>query len=168
MLQCSLLLTQKFHATTSVEPAFGGSGSRDAYACLKQEARLPLRTHLRICMLLRMVRFWYSNSFPEEQCTVYRSPSNTMASWRSGGLPPEKFSLSKLSTMLKNAPSENRRDRKSSVKRAILTSPAPMDEGRGGSCHSCFQRKRPWVESYRWKGLLHIVIDMVYLLFAQK
>ena len=34
-------------------------------------ARLPVRAHLCLCMLLHKGRFWSLNSFPEEQCLVY-------------------------------------------------------------------------------------------------
>ena len=37
-------------------------------------------------------RFRSVNSFPEEQCLVYLSPSDGMVVWGPGGLPPEKFS----------------------------------------------------------------------------
>ena len=47
-------------------------------------ARLPLRTHLYICMFLHKGRYWFSNSFVEGQNVVYWSHNSTTLSWGLG------------------------------------------------------------------------------------
>ena len=74
-----------------------------------------MRTHLCIYMFLHRARLWSLNSFPEEQCLMNLSPSNTTIIWGSGGFPPDKVSLTKLSIMPENPSSADRRDGKSSV-----------------------------------------------------
>ena len=60
-------------------------------------------------------RFWFSNSFLEEQYLVNWSHSNTMINSGAWGLHPEKFPRTKLPTTLGNVSSEDKGDGQSSV-----------------------------------------------------
>ena len=93
--------------------------SKDSCVYQSKRARLPLRLHLCISMFLHRGRFSSSNSFPEEQCLVYWSLISTTPIWESGGLPPEHYSSTELSTTVENTPSEDKRDGNSSVRREI-------------------------------------------------
>ena len=90
--------------------------SRDACAYLRQGGQDFLYGHIYVYVCSSRGRLWSSNSFPEEQCLACWSVSNAMGNWRSVGVPPEKFSRTKLSTTPENAPSQDKRDGKSSMK----------------------------------------------------
>ena len=79
-----------------------------------------LRALQYISMCLHRGRVWSSNSLLEGKCLVYWSQSYLVSSWASGGFPQKNFHR-----MPTNAPSQDRRDVRISVFRAILAPPAP-------------------------------------------
>ena len=68
-----------------------------------------------ICFSIGLVISWSLNSFREEECLEYLSPSNISKFGRLEALPPEKISGTKLSIMAYNTLLEDSRDRKSSI-----------------------------------------------------
>ena len=86
--------------------------------------RLCLRVNLCICILSHRGRFLSSNSFPEEQCLIYWSPSNTMLIWGSEGqaiLQCQKMPFQKIGEM-----------ERAQYEGQVLPLMHPMDGGRGG------------------------------------
>ena len=99
--------------------------------CKARGAMLPLRAHLCICMLLHRGLFWSLNSFPEEQCLVYRFPRfYTMVTWGLGACPHKIFLVSCLKHQKKYSMKGN-----SCPSTHILL--LPIYEGRGDSCPFC-------------------------------